>query len=61
MKDLAQMMKQCEALIGTKDIDVWTNGFLVHVSEIVKERGTTVLTNNQVNCLTRIHTEHFAG
>lgn len=60
MKDLAQMVKQCEALIDTKDIDVWTNGFLVHVSAIVKERGTTVLTVNQVNCIQRLYNQHFA-
>lgn len=54
------MVKQCEALIDTKDIDVWTNGFLVHVSAIVKERGTTVLTVNQVNCIQRLYNQHFA-
>jgi hypothetical protein len=61
VKDLAQMAKQCEALIDTKDVDAWTNGFLIHVTKVVRERGTTVLTNNQVSCLTRIHDQHFAG
>lgn len=59
MKDLAQKLEQCKALIGTTDINVWDNGFLIHVVVIVDARGTTALTGNQVTCLERIHNQHF--
>lgn len=54
------MVKQCEGLIGTKDVSAWENGFLIHVASVVADRGTPALTANQVACVERLHKQHFA-
>lgn len=59
-KTLSQMLARCKSLIGSSRLSVWESGFLEHIKNVVEVRGIDALTENQRECLTRIHREQFA-
>jgi hypothetical protein len=61
MKSLAQMIKQCSGLIGTKDATDWESDFL---RSVVDRSGngeyTPRITEKQAEVIERIYKKHFA-
>lgn len=60
MKSIGSMIKLCEGLIGTKDINSWEDTFLRNVLEQYKaSNDTTRFSSKQVEIINRIHEKHF--
>ena len=59
MKSVAQMLKQCEGLLGTKDINRWEQEFLEDVIGW-GSKNSKMLTEKQVEKLLEIYEKHFA-
>lgn len=53
------MLEQCATLLGSGKLDSFESGFLVHAIALAEVRGTEAFTQNQVECLTHIHTKSF--
>lgn len=61
MKSLAQKIKQCEGLIGTRDVTDWEGEFLQSVVDRSSAgEDTTRLSPKQVEVVERIYSKHFA-
>lgn len=61
MKSLAQMIAQCEGLLGTKDVTEWESEFLQNIVERTDHgKDTHSLTGRQVQIVERIYDKHFA-
>lgn len=61
MDSIGQMIVKIGALVGTKDLTEWEDGFVRNIVERSHEgKVTTTLTNKQVEIVERIHKKLFA-
>lgn len=60
MKSIAQKLEQLTGMVDTKDLTDWQNRFVKSVNEQVECRGTTCLSDRQIEILEEIHGRHFA-
>lgn len=60
MVSIGTMIKQCEGLIGTKDISEWEGDFIESILEKTLNGATTIsLSLKQVEIVERIYKKHF--
>lgn len=60
MKSTKHMVKCCEGLIGTRDINDWESDFLQSLVDRSKNPAWQI-SEKQHETLLRIHTKHFGG
>ena len=61
MKSLAMKIEQIDGLTGTNDVTPWEDEFITSIVErVAKNKGTQLLSSNQVEIIERIWERHFA-
>lgn len=62
MASINRMVKACEGLLGTTDVNEWEQRFLENISRRTRSgQDTSSLTEKQVEVLERIFRKHFAA
>lgn len=60
MKSIGAMITQLVALLDTRDLNAWENGFVRSVAERSNQgKNTLALTEHQLSKIEQLYTKHF--